>query len=213
MAIFAHVPGGEDFDDIDEDKSAKRIGERIKRIREVREMTRAELGSYIELDQNRIQQYENGRRKPKMELLRRIAAILGVEPRALMDSTVDSYVGAMYVLFQMEENMNLKVLEKDGCYYLQFGDGKTDRMNDYLKQWHTVRKELDEALPNLSDEEREKKIFDYNMFEWTYPKRVVAQRRYNEHTKNRITEMKENKEWTKSMIAKMLEKSDQKDEE
>ena len=34
MAIFGHVPGGEDFADIYEDRSAERVGERIKKIRE-----------------------------------------------------------------------------------------------------------------------------------------------------------------------------------
>ena len=43
MAIWVNVPGGEDFADINEDRSAQRIGARIKRIRETREMTRAEL--------------------------------------------------------------------------------------------------------------------------------------------------------------------------
>ena len=102
MAIFMSVPGGEDFADINEDRSAARIGARIKRIRETREMTRAELGALVGLDQNRVQQYENGKRKPKIPLLKKIASALGVETVALMDPTTESYVGAMYALFQME---------------------------------------------------------------------------------------------------------------
>ena len=85
LVIFGHVPGGEDFADIYEDRSAERVGERIKKIREAREMTRAELGSLVGLDQNRVQQYENGRRKPKIELLKKFAFALGVETIALMD--------------------------------------------------------------------------------------------------------------------------------
>ena len=99
MAIFAHVPGGEDYADINEDRSAERIGRRIKKIRETREMTRAELGSLVGLDQNRVQQYENGRRKPKIALLKKFAAALGVETIALMDPTTETLVGAMYALF------------------------------------------------------------------------------------------------------------------
>ena len=103
MAIFVSMYGGEDFADLDEDRSGARIGERIKKIREAREMTRAELGRLVGLDQNRVLQYEKGRRKPKLPLLKKFANALGVNTIALMDPTTDSYVGAMYALFQMEE--------------------------------------------------------------------------------------------------------------
>ena len=191
MAIFVKMIGGEDFADINKDKSGVRIGERIKKIREAREMTRAELGALVGLDQNRIQQYENGRRKPKIPLLKRIADALGVNTIALMDPTTDSYVGAMYMLFQMEEKLDMKIVKRDGCYCLQFGDGKTGGMNDYLKDWYEVRQALDKAMPNLTDEERKKKVFDYNMFEWTYPEGIAtnAHRKYDEHTINRIQEI------------------------
>ncbi len=195
MAIFLNVFGGEGFTDIDEDRSGARIGERIKKIRETREMSRAELGALVGLDQNRVQQYENGKRKPKIPLLKKIAAALGVEPIALMDPMTESYVGAMHALFQMEEKLDMKVVKKDGCYYLQFGDGKFDGMNSYLSKWYEVRHELDEAMPNLTDEERKKKIFDYNMFEWTYPggSTTNASRKYDEHIINRMDELKEDK--------------------
>ena len=89
------------------------IGERIKKIRETREMTRAELGALVGLDQNRVQQYENGKRKPKIPLLKKFAAALGVETIALMDPTTESYVGAMHALFQMEEKLDMKIVKKD----------------------------------------------------------------------------------------------------
>lgn len=198
MAIFINIPGGEDFADINEDRSGERVGERIKKIRETREMTRAELGALVGLDQNRVQQYENGKRKPKIPLLKKFAAALGVETIALMDPTVESYVGAMYALFQMEEKLDLKIVKKDGCYCLQFGDGQFDGMNSYLSKWYEVRQELDEAMPNLNDEERKKKVFDYNMFEWTYPSGIAknARKKYNEHPINRMQEIKEDNEWS-----------------
>ncbi len=196
MAIFFNVPGGEDFADINEDRSGERIGKRIKKIRETREMSRAELGALVGLDQNRVQQYENGKRKPKIALLKKFASALGVETIALMDPTPETYVGAMYALFQMEEMLDMRIVKKDGCYCLQFGDGRTGGMNGYLSKWYEVRKELDDAMPNLTDEERKKKIFDYNMFEWTYPGGISmnADRKYDEHIINRIQELKEDRE-------------------
>lgn len=205
MAIFMSMLGGEDFADINEDRSGARVGERIKKIRETREMSRAELGALVGLDQNRVQQYENGKRKPKIPLLKKIAAALGVETIALMDPITESYVGAMHALFQMEEKLDMKVVKKDGCYYLQFGDGRFDGMNSYLSKWYEVRHELDEAMPNLTDEERKKKIFDYNMFEWTYPSGTAmnADRKYNEHLMNRMDEIREDNEKFKELMKKL----------
>ncbi|MBR3241352.1 MAG: helix-turn-helix transcriptional regulator [Parasporobacterium sp.] len=215
MAIFAHILGGEDFADINEDRSAERIGARIKKIRESREMSRSELGALVGLDQNRIQQYENGKRKPKIPLLKKIALALGVNAIALMDPTIDTYVGAMHTLFQMEEKLGLKIMEKDGYLCLQFGDGRMDGMNYYLRDWYKVRKELDEAMPNLSDEERKKKIFDYNMFEWTYPSGIAinASKKYNEHPINRMQEIKEDQDWLDEMRKELDERIAQMEQE
>ncbi len=183
MPIFVNMPGGEDFADINEDKSGNRIGERIKKIRETREMSRAELGALVGLDKNRVQQYENGWRKPKIPLLKKFAAALGVETIALMEPTIESYVGAMYALFQMEDKLDMKIVKKDGCYYLQFGDGRIGGMNDYLSDWFQAKERLEENWRELSDEERKKRIFDYNMFEWTYPggTSINATKGYSEH--------------------------------
>ncbi|MCR5740380.1 MAG: helix-turn-helix transcriptional regulator [Lachnospiraceae bacterium] len=215
MPIFSSIPGGEDFADIFEDRSGARIGARIKRIRETREMTRAQLGALVGLDQNRVQQYENGKRKPKMELLKKFASALGVETIALMDPTLESYVGAMHALFQMEEKLNMKIMMKDGCYCLQFGDGMSEGINSYLAKWYDVRRELEEALPNLTDEQRKKKIFDYNMFEWTYPDGITINTRknYNDHPINRMQEIWEDNEWVRSTMEKLEKKIDPKSEE
>ena len=111
-----------------------RIGQRIKTIREARGMTWAELGMLVGLDQNRIQQYKNGRRNPKLPLLKKIAEALGVSIIALMEPTFEDHICTMHALFQMEEKLDIRVIEKDGCYCLQFGDGRTGDMNSYLRE-------------------------------------------------------------------------------
>ncbi|MBP3818268.1 MAG: helix-turn-helix transcriptional regulator [Butyrivibrio sp.] len=193
---------GENIADIIEDKSAVRIGARIKKIREAREMTRAELGSLVGLDKNRVQQYENGWRKPKIPLLKKIAAALGVETIALMDPTTDSYIGVMHTLFQLEESFDLKLIKKDGCLYLQFGDGRVDGMNHYLSRWYDIRQNLEKASSDLSPADQRKMIFDYNMFEWTYPSGISKSsgKKYDEHPINRIQELEESKERLKDIM-------------
>lgn len=154
--------------DIDKDNSGVRIGRRIKTIREAREMTQAELGMLIGLDQNRVLQYEKGRRKPKLPLLKKIAEALEVSIIALMEPTFEDHICTMHALFQMEEKLDIRVVEKDGGYCLQFSNGRTGDMNSYLREWYEARKALEEAMPNLTNEERREKILEYNMFEWNF---------------------------------------------
>ena len=63
------------------------VGDRIKRIRNFRKMTMKELGMAVGFDENsadvRIAQYENNSRKPKEELLRKIAGALDVSYESL----------------------------------------------------------------------------------------------------------------------------------
>ena len=193
MPIFANFPGGEDMANISENRSGERIGKRIEKIRESREMSRSELGKEIGLDTTRIRQYEVGSRKAKVPLLKKFADALGVETLALMDPTIETYVGTMYALFEMEEKLDLKITMKDGCYCLQFGDGKHDGINRYLENWYDAQQKKDENWANLTDEERKKKIFDYNMFEWTYPSGIAinADKKYYEHPINRVQELEE----------------------
>ena len=81
-------------------------------------------------------------------------------------------------------------------------------MNTYLSRWYEVRQELEEALPNLTDEERKRKIFDYNMFEWTYPSGIAmnALKQYNEHPVNRMQEIREDVKNGREKIADFVKK-------
>ena len=139
MPFFSKDYFGKEYADISENRSAERIGERIKKIRQTRKLTRAELGRFVGLDQNRIQQYENGKRKPKSLLLKKIAYSLGVDTLALLDPMSDTPDGAMFMLFELEEKYDLKVEQIDGRYCLKFGVGKYNEMSGRLKEWYEVR--------------------------------------------------------------------------
>ena len=52
---------------------AKRIGSRIREIRTMRGMSQDEFGQLVGLSADRVQQYENGFRTPKPELLKKYA--------------------------------------------------------------------------------------------------------------------------------------------
>ncbi len=63
----------------------RRIGEAIRKAREAAGMNRAELGKAIDLTRGRVRGYETGRIDLAPEVRDRIAAALGVDPRALDD--------------------------------------------------------------------------------------------------------------------------------
>ena len=69
------------------------VGDRIKRVRNFRGMTMKELGMAVGFDEKsadvRIAQYENNSRKPKEELMRKIAAALDVSEAYLEDPTMN----------------------------------------------------------------------------------------------------------------------------
>ncbi len=56
-----------------------KYGTLIKNIRKSRGMSRKDLGELVGLDQNRIEQYENGIREPKIDLLNKIFDALEVD--------------------------------------------------------------------------------------------------------------------------------------
>ncbi len=95
------------------------IGERIYYFRLLREFTAELIGILIGVDndngdqkgkinnaQNRIRQYESGRRTPRPERLDEIADVLEVSPEALK-LNVDSELGIMHTLFFLEDHYGL----------------------------------------------------------------------------------------------------------
>lgn len=83
------------------------VGDRIKRVRNFRKMTMKELGMAVGFDENsadvRIAQYENNSRKPKDELLKKIAAALDVSCEYLTDATMADASGILHALFELDD--------------------------------------------------------------------------------------------------------------
>ncbi len=170
MALMVHNPFGQDAADFNEETSADRIGRRIRAIRTEKGMSQAELGQALGLTADRIQKYENGARKPKFDMLKQFAYVLGVETISLMDPVVSNYIGAMFAFFEMEELYELEV-KKDGAKYsIQFGDGFTGTMNDYLKEWYDERETIRTRMENTSEEEKKSILGEYHDWENNFPK-------------------------------------------
>ena len=165
----------EDAADFNENTSADRVGARIRKIRKAKGMSQSELGECVGLNADRIQKYENGARRPKFDLTKKIAYALGVEALAITDPVVSNYIGAMYAFFEMEEAYDLKVND-DGRISISFGNGITGAINSNLREWYKRIEQRDEALAGAkNDEERNAIMLDYNQWKWTFPKPLARQ--------------------------------------
>lgn len=202
MALMVHNPFGQDAADFNEETSADRIGRRIRAIRIEKGMSQAELGQAMGLTADRIQKYENGARKPKFDMLKQFAYVLGVETIALMDPVVSNYIGAMFAFFEMEEHYELEVKKDGEKYLLQFSNGVTGTMNEYLKEWYEERETIRTRMENATEEEKAAILKEYHEWERTFPKALCDR-----------TEKSLQKARLKNTIAELQEKLDAMDDE
>lgn len=105
------------------------IGERIRRIRNMRGMTLKYLGEAVGFPKNnadvRMAQYEKGTRTPKADLTKKIADVLGVVPETLDVPNIENYIGVMHTLFALEDLYGLRIdkLSDEVCIRLDKDNG------------------------------------------------------------------------------------------
>ena len=155
--------------------AAARVGHRIRKIRTEKDMTQADLGEAVGLNADRIQQYENGFRKPKAELLKKIAGALGVSTLSLVDPTTTSLVGSMYAFFELEELFKAKVEKSpgdDNAICLSIND--RSELYPYMKAWLEVCDQVNARLEaSSSDKDRDRILQSYRNWKRTYPQSAL----------------------------------------
>lgn len=172
--VWVKMSGGMDPSDFNEDTAADRIGRRIRAIRTARGLSQAELGEKVGLTADRIQKYENGARKPKLELLKKIAEALGVSSLALTDPVVSNYTGVMFALFEMESTYGLNLEKKNGRVSIQLGENPSDSINENLSEWFEEKKSVEEQMrAAVTDAERQALEEEYKFWKWTFPQALV----------------------------------------
>ena len=91
-------------------------GEKIKQARKAAGLTQKELGDKLGITYQQIGQYENGKRKPKLETLQRIADAL--------DTAVLNLLTKEYIL---QGNINQEDLDN---WIDAIGETKSDKINE-----------------------------------------------------------------------------------
>jgi len=133
------------------------IGERIKRIRNLRKLTQKELGLAIGFDDNtadvRVAQYESGTRTPKEDMLNKIAEVLDVNYRSLYEPTLYAAEDVMYKLFELDEHYNhLQILNMaDESSTSTSKSSKAVSFNSHLldeffEEWQERKKDLADGI-------------------------------------------------------------------
>jgi len=128
------------------------IGERIKRIRNIRKLTQKELGLAVGFDENtadvRIAQYESNTRTPKEEMLRKIAEALDVNYNAVYESPLYAVEDIMFTLFELDEHYPIRlheiVDETDPNFTEKHiaVDFHTRLLDEFLIEWQQRKKDL-----------------------------------------------------------------------
>ena len=151
------------------------IGERIRYIRNLRNMTQKWLGMAIGFDEKtadvRMAQYESGTRTPKENYVADIANALSVSPKALDLPDIDSYVGLAHTLFALEDIYGLHIGEIDGelCLRLDKSKGMTYlSMFDIFTAWQQESEKL--RNDDVTKEE-------YDSWRYNYPRGIAGQAR------------------------------------
>ena len=143
------------------------IGQRIKFFRNRKGLTQKQLGETLgflgRTSDVRLAQYESEARVPKFDLLKEMAYIFGVSPRAINVPDIDTYLGLMHTFFALEDIYGLKINEVDDRPCLQFDPAITDQYSSLgrmVRAWQLESAKLESG--EITKEE-------YNDWRYNYP--------------------------------------------
>ena len=170
------------------------LGSRLRSIRKTRELTQAQLGSRLankrqsrgftqdaiakdlKMSVDLYSKYEQGRRRPKDDGVKKIAKALGVSPLAIVEPTVtESNLQTLYALFELERLFGISVKEQEGDLAFDFShtdcdDIKVAGLKKGLEDWAEMRNLIDQKLESASVEEAKIIVSLYQDWMWNYPK-------------------------------------------
>ena len=122
------------------------IGERIKRIRNFRKWTQAQLGKAVGLSDVRIRQYEIGNRIPKENMIQELAKALDCNYRSIYEPSLYAAEDVMYTLFELDEHYDMNLYEVANT------DDPTEKhiavgfdyslLDDFLSNWKKKKEDL-----------------------------------------------------------------------
>ena len=120
------------------------FGKRIRLFRTRKGLYQKQLGEMLgfmgKTSDVRIAQYENEARTPKDDLIKEMASIFDVSPRAITVPYIDSYVGLMHTFFALEDMYGIKIGELDGELCLRLNKNSKEYLHllEMFQAWRSV---------------------------------------------------------------------------
>ena len=140
-------------------------GQKLKKLRLLRDLTQKELAIKAGLTDAAIRNYELGNRSPTIEQMRKIAQALDCDISALTDHEPNSIHEFIHIIFDYEKEMKFRPLIDEATSSLLSQDMN---FNDFLVEWDEMRKKHYNG--EITDEEFE----DWKL---SYPKKSRFLRR------------------------------------
>ena len=141
------------------------VGNRIKKIRNMRGMTQKELGLAVGFDEKsadiRIAQYESGTRTPKDKIITNIANALKINPKAIDRLDTENYIDLTHILFILEDIYGIKINSVNGDLCLMPDKTKSSIYHTLFDIFDTWRQEA-EKFKNGEITEDEYNTWRYN---------------------------------------------------
>lgn len=133
-------------------------GEKIKKIRELKGLSRKDLAFLCGMSEFTIRNYEQGVRNISLKQLEIIASKLEININALSNPTAaDTFVSVAHVLFDFEDEYGLNVSQEDGFLCIR---AEELTINNFLLEWYTMKEKLENG--EITREE-------YDMWRYNYP--------------------------------------------
>ncbi|MEQ3363425.1 helix-turn-helix domain-containing protein [Raoultibacter massiliensis] len=120
-------------------------GEKIKRYRNMRKMTQAQLGEKVGLGDGAIRHYESGIRTPTEEQLTDIANVLDVSVNALRSYHVSTAKELLSMLVQFEDEYGLVPDQNGEALTINKKANAAPKLKQALKNWADMREKLSEG--------------------------------------------------------------------
>ena len=117
------------------------FGQRLKRIRNHRDLTMKQLGTKINIPERqadvRISQYESVHKTPRKDIIEKLANILDVNEFALDTPDLATNYGAIFTMFEYYYTYGLHPVKIDGKIYLELDKNIADSsfIKD-LNEWY-----------------------------------------------------------------------------
>ena len=143
-------------------------GERIRYFRRRKGLTQAELGEAMDFAGKstnvRVAQYDWNRREPRKDVIEQFAEIFDVAPEAIQNPDIDTKIGLMHTLFQIEDLYGLTITVLDGyiCLKQDINHPKYNKeFADDLRAWYVMKNKL--TTGSISKDEYDEWRYKYPM--------------------------------------------------